>query len=146
MISQHPLLGQSPDARRALLYEWYCSNAFIVSFDLRMSATSRSDLEQALELLGAKPTACPITSMAGIVSPRLHIKSGQIENGVTISSLSQWLRLFYDGPLSKRKLGSIRTGFGTAPPNPGQYLLVFDPLEDDEIYAPDQIVINNVTS
>jgi hypothetical protein len=145
MLSRHPLLGQSPGARRALHFEWYCSNAFVVSFDLHMSATSRFLIEKALELLGAKLTACLITPMAGIDSPRLHINFGEIESGVTFASLLQWFRLFYEGSLSEGKLGSIQTGFGTGPPNPSQYLLVFDPHEDD-IYEADQNAINNVTS
>jgi hypothetical protein len=81
--------------------------------DLHMTPTNRSQLEQAFELLGPKFTACLVTPMT---EPRLWINSGQVENGLTFASLVQWFRLFYDGPLSIRKLGSIETGFGTAPP------------------------------
>jgi hypothetical protein len=51
--------------------------------------------------------------------------------------------LFYDGPLSERKLGRIETGFGTALPNPAQYKLVFDIIED-EAYESDKIATKRV--
>jgi len=142
MLFQHPLLGQSPAARRALLYEWYCANAFLARFDLCMTPANRSELEQALELLGPRLTACITTPMAGVVEPRLYIHFGDVENGLTFTSLLQWSRLFYDGPLSQRKLASIETGFGTGPPNPAQYKLVFDVVE--EAYESDKTAICRV--
>jgi hypothetical protein len=110
-----------------------------------MSAASRSHLEQALELLGPKLTACLVTPIAGIVQSRLHIDSGEIERGVTFASLLYWFHLFYDDPLSECKLSNVQIGFGTGPPDPSHYLLTFDPLEDD-IYLSDQTAINNVLS
>jgi hypothetical protein len=72
-----------------------------------MTPTSRSDTEQAFELLGPKLSACLVTPMAGIIPPRPHDKFGDIEDGVTFASLLQWCGMFYGGPLSKRKLGTI---------------------------------------
>ena len=143
MLFQHPLLGQSPAARRALLYEWYCANAFLTRFDLCMTPANRSELEQALALLGLKLTACLITPMAGVIEPRLYIHFGNVENGLTFMSLLQWFRLFYDGPLSQRKLAGIETGFGTGRPNPAQYKLIFDIIEDPA-YESDKTAINRV--
>jgi hypothetical protein len=78
MLFQHLLLGQSPDARRALIYEWYCSNAFMARFDLHMTPTNRSKLQQAFELLGPKLTACLVTPMAGVIEPRLGSTSARL--------------------------------------------------------------------
>jgi hypothetical protein len=52
-------------------------------------------------------SACLVTPMAGIIPPRPHDKFGDIEDGVTFASLLQWCGMFYGGPLSKRKLGTI---------------------------------------
>jgi len=142
MLSQHPLLGQSPAARRAMLYKWYCANAFVARFDLCMTPANRSELEQALELLGPRRTACIITHVAGVIKPRLYFRFINVENGITITSLLQWFQLFYDGPLSQRKLANIETGFGTGPRNPAQYKLVFDVVE--EAYESDKTAINRV--
>jgi hypothetical protein len=139
------LLGQLPDGRRALLFECYCSDAFVACFDLSMPPTGRFYIEQAFEILGPKLTACLVTPIAGIIPPRLHNKSGDIEDGVTFASLLQWLRMFYDGPLPKRKLGTIQIGFGTAAPDPAQYLLVPAPLQDPS-YASDETAVNRVLS
>lgn len=94
MLFQHPLLGQSPAARRAMLYEWYYANAFTAQFDLCMTSANRSELEQALELLGPRLTACIITPMAGVIEPRLYIHFGDVETSLTFTSLLQWFRLF----------------------------------------------------
>jgi hypothetical protein len=142
-LCQHPLLAMSPAARRALLYEWYCSNDFLVPFDVCESPVNRSYLERALILLGPRLTACLITPMSGRISPRLHIHCGNVEHGVTFASLLQWFRLFYDGPLSDRVLAGIQTGFGTAHPNPAQFTLTWT-IPADNAYDSDRIKANRV--
>jgi hypothetical protein len=126
-----------------LLLEWYCSNNFIVSFNLAMSGTRRSELERALGLLGPKFSACLFTPMLNKITPRLYIHCGNVEDGVSFVSLVQWFKLLYNGPLSKDKLADVQTGFGTDGPKPAQFTLVWTPPEDDA-YIPDKRAMNRV--
>lgn len=87
VLVQHPLLAQSPEVRRDLLHEWYCSNDFIVSFDLKVSKFARAKLERGLKLLGPTITPMLFTPMAGVISSRLRIHYGNYESGVTFATL-----------------------------------------------------------
>jgi hypothetical protein len=130
-LVQNSLLGQPPAARRALLYEWYCSNDFVVHFGTSRSATSRSDLERAVDMLDPRPTAYILTPMIERTTPRLYIHCGHLDDGFTFALLLQWVRLFYNGPLSERSLADIETGFGTGAPNHAQYVLTRYRFKDD---------------
>ncbi|KEQ72824.1 hypothetical protein M436DRAFT_64001 [Aureobasidium namibiae CBS 147.97] len=52
--------------------------------------------------------------------------------------IAEWTRTM----LIRRKLASIETGFGTGPPNPSQYKLIFDVVE--EAYESDKTAISRV--
>lgn len=80
MLSQQPLLTQSPSARRALPHEWYCSNDFAVSFGIGMTPLELSHPQRNIDLLGPKLTTCLITSMAGRVSPHLYIHCSNVDS------------------------------------------------------------------
>lgn len=130
MLAQHPLLAQSAAARAALLAEWYHTNHFTVSFDICLPSTSRSELERAFDILGPSLSACLISPVAGIITPRLHVACGTVFNGATFASMVQWFKLFYDGVLSEGRYAGIRTSMSTAAPNPAQFELIWDDSSD----------------
>ncbi|KAH0383460.1 hypothetical protein KCU92_g5351, partial [Aureobasidium melanogenum] len=135
VLSQHPLLAQSPSVRRDLLDLWYCSNNFVVGFDLTVSEFERTDLERALGLLGARMSTLLFTSMGGVISPRLRINCGDAGDTVTFEALVQWAELFYRGFLSEERFASISTGLGNGPPHPSHYQFVW---ESDPCFADDE--------
>jgi len=126
MLSQHPLLAQSAAARAALLTQRYHTNHFTVSFDICLPSTSRSELERAFDILGPSLSACLISPVAGIITPRLHIHCGKAHHGVTFASMVQWFGLFYNGVLSEGRYAGIRTSMSTAAPNAAQFELTWD--------------------
>lgn len=133
MLSQHPLLVQSAAARAMLLSEWYHTNHFTVSFDICLPASSRSELERAFDILAPLLSACLISPVSGVITPRLHTHCGTSSNGATFASMVQWSRLFYDDVLSEGRYAGIRTLMSTAAPNPAQFDFMWD-LSGDEVF------------
>ncbi|KAG9736254.1 hypothetical protein KCU73_g10293, partial [Aureobasidium melanogenum] len=145
VASQHPLLGQSAAARRALFDEWYCSNDFVVTFNLGTSPLNRSHLERATEMLGPRTTSLLFTSMTGVISPRLRINFGEPGGPVTFTALVQWAKLFYRGALSEEAFANVDTGLGAAPANPAHFQIVWhDEPEPEPVFTREQTTVTKV--